>query len=100
MFQIKTKAKIMSKTEILEISPKSPLSILNAPKIKLKKALISPTPFSLNDSNTEEENDSYDDKSYDTFDDDDEVNDINRFQNDDKSNITSYTIKIKKTIKQ
>ena len=89
----------MSKTEILEISPKSPLSILNAPKIKFKKALISPTPFSLNDSDTEEEGDSYD-KNHDTFDDDDEVNEINRYQNDDKNNITSYMLKIKKAIKQ
>ena len=84
----------MSKKEILEISPKSPSSILNAPKIKFKKALISPTPFSLNDSDTEEGSDSYD-KSYDIFD-DDEVNEINRFQNDDKNDITSYTLKIKK----
>ena len=88
----------MSKKEILEISPKSPSSILNAPKIKFKKALISPTPFSLNDSDTEEGSDSYD-KSYDIFD-DDEVNEINRFQNDDKNDITSYILKIKKTIKQ
>ena len=88
----------MSKKEILEISSKSPSSILNAPKIKFKKALISPTPFSLNDSDTEEGSDSYD-KSYDIFD-DDEVNEINRFQNDDKNDITSYILKIKKTIKQ
>ena len=89
----------MSKTEILEISPQSPSSILNAPKIKLKIPLISPTPFSLNDSDTEEEGDSYD-KNYDTFDDDDELNENNRFQNDDKNNITSYMLKIQKTIKQ
>ena len=50
----------------------------------------------MNGSDTQEESDSHD-KSYDSFDDD--VNEINRFQNDDKHNITSYTLKIKKTIK-
>ena len=90
----------MSKIEILEISPQSPSSILNAPKIKFKKALISPTPFSLNDSDTEKEGDSYSyDKNNDRFD-DDELNESNRFQNDDKNNITSYMLKIRKTIKQ
>ena len=53
----------------------------------------------MNDSDTEEEGDSYD-KNHDTFDDDDEVNEINRYQNDDKNNITSYMLKIKKAIKQ
>ena len=54
----------------------------------------------MNDSDKEEENDSYN-KNDDRYDDgDDELNESNIFQNDDKNNITSYMLKIKKAIKQ
>ena len=85
----------MSKNESLDINEKFPQFILYAPKIKLKKATITPTPFSLNDSNLDEE--SYiNDKCNDSFDEEEE-NELTNFQNIDKNNITSYILKIKRT---
>ena len=45
----------MTTNEIMEINIKSQPFILNAPKIKLKKPKIFPTPLSLNDSYIKEE---------------------------------------------
>ena len=44
----------MSNNEKLEINSNSPLYILYAPKLKLKKATIIPTPFTLNDYDSED----------------------------------------------
>ena len=88
----------MSKNESLEINEKSPRFILYAPKIKLKKATITPTPFSLNDSDLEDDIYTHN-KSNDSFDKEEE-NELSDFQNEAKNNITSYTLKIKRTIKQ
>ena len=42
----------MSSNEKLEINEKIPSFILNAPKFKFKKPVVTPTPFSLNDSDS------------------------------------------------
>ena len=88
----------MSKYENLEIKQKSPTFILYAPKLKFKKPTIRPTPFSLNDSESKEDFYSYD-KDYDSYDEEDS-NVINNLPQEDKNDITSYTVKIKRTIKQ
>ncbi len=84
----------MSKNESLEINEKFPPFILYAPKIKFKKATITPTPLSLNDSELEDQiyiheknNDSFYEK---------EENELSDFHNDAKNNITRYTLKIKR----
>ena len=87
----------MSNNEKLEINSNSPLYILYAPKLKLKKATIIPTPFTLNDYDSEEGIES-DDNSYNSFD-DEELYEDNNFHIV-RNNITSYTLKVKKTIKQ
>ena len=87
----------MSNNEKIEINSNSPTYILYAPKLKFKKATIIPTPFTLNDYDSEEgiESDNY---SYNSSD-DEELNEDNNFHII-RNNITSYTLKIKKTIKQ
>ena len=87
----------MSKNESFELNEQSPSSILNAPKLKFKKATLSPTPFSLNDSNLEEENivDSFDEQSL-----DEEGSKEFKNLNDSKSKITSLFIKFKSSLKQ
>ena len=83
----------MSLNEKLEINREFPSFILNAPKFKYKKPIITPTPFSLNDSDSDDENDlstvgntSFDEQSLEGF--------IN-FQNDDKTDFTKLTLKYK-----
>ena len=68
----------MTTNEILEINIKSKPFILNAPKIKLKKPKMFPTPFSLNDSyiNEEENFDSESDNNNSSYE-----KEINDFQN-------------------
>ena len=85
----------MTSNENLEINVESsPSYILYAPKLKLKKPTISPTPFSLNDSfsddelNSSEENDN----SFDEGNVDNNLSDI-------KTSITPFSIKIQKGIK-
>ena len=63
-----------AQNESNKLSEEKYSSILNAPKLKLKKATISPTPFSLNNSenedsfNTNENSEqSFDEKEYDSF---------------------------------
>ena len=85
----------MSKSESLDINEKFPQFILYAPKIKLKKATITPTPFSLNDSDLDELP-YINDKNNDSFD-KEEKNELTNFQNISKNNIASYTLKIKRT---
>ena len=87
----------MSKKEKLEINSNSPSYILYAPKLKFKKATIIPTPFTLNEYDSEEGIES-DDNSYNSSD-EEELNEDNNF-NIVRNKITSYTLKIKKTIKQ
>ena len=84
----------MSSNEKLEINREFPSFIINAPKFKYKKPIITPTPFSLNDSDSDDENDlstvgntSFDEQSLEGF--------IN-FQNDDKTVFTKLTLKYKK----
>ena len=73
----------MTTNEMMEINIKSQPCILNAPKIKLKKPKIFPTPFSLNDSYIREE---------DNFDSESDINnssfekEIDDFYNHSKSN--------------
>ena len=51
----------MSSIETIEIREEQPLSsVLNAPKLKLMKPRITPPPFSLNDSFSDEMDDSTD----------------------------------------
>ena len=88
----------MSNNEKFEINTNSPPYILYAPKLKLKKPTISPNPFVLNDYSYEEETKS-DDDSYNSSD-DEYPNEDNNFQTEVENSITSYTLKIKKTIKQ
>ena len=88
----------MSSNEKLEINVKSPSYILFAPKIKLKKATITPTPFILNEDSYEREFElDYD--SYNSSDDEEQNKDKN-LQNVIRNNITGYTIKIERTVKQ
>ena len=87
----------MSNKEKLEINSNSPSYILYAPKLKFKKATIIPTPFTLNEYDSEEGIES-DDNSYNSSD-EEELNEDNNF-NIVRNKITSYTLKIKKTIKQ
>ena len=84
----------MSSNEKLEICGEFPSFIINAPKFKYKKPIITPTPFSLNDSDSDDENDistvgntSFDEQSLEGF--------IN-FQYDDKTDFTKLTLKYKK----
>ena len=88
----------MSSNEKLGIDGKFPPFILNAPKFKFKKPLVTPTPFALNDSDSDDEmesstigNISIDEESYDG---------IVNFQNDDKTNFTNITLKFKRSLKQ
>ena len=88
----------MSSNEKLGIDGKITPSILNAPKFKFKKPLVTPTPFSLNDSDSEDEmetstigNISIDEESYEG---------VVNFQNDDKTNFTNITLKFKRSLKQ
>jgi hypothetical protein len=81
----------MSSNEKLEINGEFPSFILNAPRFKYKMPIITPTPFSLNDSDSDDENDlstvgntSFDEQSLEGF--------IN-FQNDDKTVFTKLTLK-------
>ena len=87
----------MSNKEKLEINSNSPSYILYAPKLKFKKATIIPTPFTLNEYDSEEGIE-LDDNCYNSSD-DKELNEDNNFHIV-TNNITSYTLKIKKTIKQ
>jgi hypothetical protein len=88
----------MSSNEKLEINEKIPSFILNAPKFKFKKPVVTPTPFSLNDSDSEDElesstvgNISIDEECYEG---------VVNFQNDDKTNFTNITLKFKRSLKQ
>lgn len=88
----------MSSNEKLGINGKFPPFILNAPKFKFKKPILTPTPFSLNDSDSEDEMDastignfSSDDQSYEG---------IVNIQNDEKTNFTNITLKFKRSLKQ
>jgi len=74
-----------------------PSCILNAPKFKYKKPMIAPTPFALNDSDSDDENDistmgntSFDEQSLEGF--------IN-IQNGEKTNFANLTLKFKKSLK-
>ena len=88
----------MSSNETLGINGKNPSSILNAPKFKFKKPMVTPTPFSLNDSDSGDEMDSstianisIDEQSYEG---------IVNLQNDDKTSFTNITLKFKRSLKQ
>ena len=88
----------MSSNEQIGINGKFPPFILNAPKFKFKKPLVTPTPFALNDSDSDDEmesstigNISFDEETYDG---------IVNFQNDDKTNFTNITLKFKRSLKQ
>ena len=88
----------MSSNEKLGIDGKFPPFILNAPKFKFKKPLVTPTPFALNDSDSDDEmesstigNISIDEESYEG---------VVNFQNDDKTNFTNITLKFKRSLKQ
>ena len=88
----------MSSNGKLEINGEIPSFILNAPKFKYKKPIITPTPFALNDSDSDDDNDlstigntSFDEQSLEGF--------IN-FQNDEKANFTNLTLKFKRSLKQ
>ena len=89
----------MTKNKMLEKNTAEPSFILYAPKIKFKKPIISPTPFSLNDSFSDNDNGAF------------ECNDTNDKYSDDsfeeenyleciKTNVTSFTLKIHKSSKQ
>ena len=84
----------MTSNENLEINDESPSYILYAPKLKLKKPTITPTPFSLNDSFSDEEIDASEEN--DNF--FDEGNAVNNLS-DIETSITSFSIKMKKGIK-
>ena len=88
----------MSLNEKLGINRETPSKILTAPKFKFKKPMVTPTPFSLNDSDSDDEMDystigniSIDEESYEG---------IVNFQNDDKTNFTNITLKFKRSLKQ
>ena len=88
----------MSTNKKIEINGEVPSFILNAPKFKYKKPIMAPTPFSLNDADSDDENEistigntSFDENSLEGF--------IN-FQNDEKANYTSLTLKFKRGLKQ
>ena len=88
----------MSTNKKIEINKEIPSFILNAPKFKYKKHIMAPTPFSLNDADSDDENElstigntSFDENSLEGF--------IN-FQNDEKANYTSLTLKFKRGLKQ
>jgi len=89
----------MSANEKFGINGETPSCILNAPKFKFKKPMLTPTPFSLNDSDSEDEMDysstmeniSIDEQSYEG---------IVNFQNDNKTNFTNITLKFKRSLKQ
>lgn len=88
----------MSSNQKLGINEEIPSLILNAPKFKFKTPMVTPTPFSLNDSDSEDEMDSstignisIDEQSYES---------IVNFQNDDKTNFTNITLKFKRSLKQ
>ena len=88
----------MSIYENLENIQKSPSFILYAPKLTFKKPTIRPTPFSLNDSESEEKYYSHD-KVYDSSDEED-LNEFKNLHQEDKNNITDYILEIKTTLKQ
>lgn len=87
----------MTTNENLEINEKSPLNILYAPKLKFKIPTVTPTPFSLNESRSEEESDIENEEN--TFDEKD-IKDIKSLRNEIKTNISTLTLKIKRTINQ
>ncbi len=84
----------MTSNENLEINAESPSSILYAPKLKLKKPTITPTPFSLNDSFSDEEIDASQENDN-SFEEGNVVNNLS----DIKTSITPFSIKMKKCIK-
>ena len=67
----------MSINLFVEMKVESPLTILNAPKIRFKKPMIYPTPFSLSDSDDEKEIEINANKDYSS--DEEESNDFNDF---------------------
>ena len=87
----------MTTKENLEINEEAPSNILNAPKLKFKKPTICPPPFTLNDSysqeeiDTENEDNSFDEK---------ELKEFQKFRNEIKTNINTFTLKIKTTLKK
>ena len=81
----------MTTNKMLEKNTAEPSFILYAPKIKFKKPTISPTPFSLNDSFSD--NDNYSDDSF------EEEND-NNYLEGIKTNIISFILKIHEGLKQ
>ena len=79
-----------------EFKQKSQRFILYAPKLKFKKPTVRPTPFSLNDSESKE--DFYlNDKIYDSYD-EENSNVFNKLHQEDKNDIASYIMKIKRNI--
>ena len=84
----------MTSNENLEINAESPSYILYAPKLKLKKPTITPTPFSLNDSFSDEEIDASEENDN-SFEEGNVVNNLS----DIKTSITPFSIKMKKCIK-
>ena len=89
----------MSSNEKLEINGEFPSFILNAPKFKYKKPMMTPTPFSLNDSDSEDENDLS--TVGNIFNDEEEsLEGFINFQNDDKANFSNLTLKFKRGLKQ
>ena len=85
----------MTSNENLEINAESSTSyILYAPKLKLKKPTVTPTPFFLNDSFSDNELDTSEenDNSFDEGNVDNNLSDI-------KTSITPFSIKIQKSIK-
>ena len=85
----------MTSNENLEINAESSNSyILYAPKLKLKKPTVTPTPFFLNDSFSDNELDTSEenDNSFDEGNVDNNLSDI-------KTSITPFSIKIQKSIK-
>ena len=90
----------MSTNEIHNINAEYSPLILNAPKLKFKKVTISPTPFSLNDSFSDEEDKEH---NYST-----EINNVNSINDEEvslyfddiKKNITSFTLTIQKAVIQ